>query len=497
MKRNVIAGTLVLIAFAQSASAQIITDLPDPSAGEVPPVTTPVVVRPVPSPTPSSTPAPVPVVPTPVRPTTVADSLSIDSISRKSGGTIYTVTLNPSQSLVRLDLKVKNNRVKIHRVNLVTTVDPNVELSGLRGTGVLETNASVSSENINQSYRISAIELTMESYGGEADVLLTAVADRDIPLLSLKPQPVVVQPARPVPPPPPPPPAVPNNPQRPLPPPPPPVQSSYQVYPGDRVYVSGSNYSHTVEVVRGSKAMIINSYTGSRFMVNVSDLAVASGCSKARSALCVSDRTYIVGSNYSHVVVGLFADGSAYLQNSYTGTSLKVAAREIAVTSECASRGLCVTDKIYVNGSNYQHSVLGVYGNGDVAIQNTYTGTTSRMSTYNVAITTGCGARGVCVSDSVYLVGSTYRHTILGFFGNGQAYVQNSYTGTSSTVSVGSLAVTNACAGSFCFGDNVRIFGNSSGAVFKVLGVLENGDVYLMNNYSGTCIRVSSRQVYN
>jgi hypothetical protein len=118
-------------------------------------------------------------------------------MSRKSGGTLYKIDLSQGARLRKLDLRVEANSLKIYSATLVTESGNTITVNQFSNSSVLATSSVLSSENISSNERISSIQLFAESYGGEADIIVTAVADSSVPKLSLRKEvapPVVVTP---------------------------------------------------------------------------------------------------------------------------------------------------------------------------------------------------------------------------------------------------------------------------------------------------------------
>lgn len=113
-------------------------------------------------------------------------SIAISAISRKSGGTLYKVSLQRALDLLRLDLRVTNSQLKIHQAIVITESGQRVEVRGFRNTATLAAGTVSSSENLNLNERVSLIEILAEAQGVEADLMLTAISDQGVPKLILR-----------------------------------------------------------------------------------------------------------------------------------------------------------------------------------------------------------------------------------------------------------------------------------------------------------------------
>lgn len=182
MKRSFLTGSIVVMTLVQSLMAHgQIMDLPDPggvAGGDTTHVT------------PQK-----PNLPTQAQ---FAGFVRLGALSRKTGGTLYKVDFAQGLRLQRLDLRVSANRVKIYQTNLVTAAGNKIQVQQLSNTNVIATNSVVNSENISTNENISSVEILAESYDGEADVILTAVAGTEVPKMTLRQEQQPQQPLEPV-----------------------------------------------------------------------------------------------------------------------------------------------------------------------------------------------------------------------------------------------------------------------------------------------------------
>lgn len=170
MQRRLIASVLAALSFVQNSAYADLSDLPNPADFDDEPTVQSPVVEQKPE----------------IQQTQYAGSLNISEMSRKSGGTLYKVELKQAISLARLDVRVTKSQLKILQTTLTTDSGQKIDVRALKNTAVLGTGSVASSESLNQSDRISSIEILAEAFGGEADVMLTALGAREIPKLALK-----------------------------------------------------------------------------------------------------------------------------------------------------------------------------------------------------------------------------------------------------------------------------------------------------------------------
>lgn len=112
-------------------------------------------------------------------------SLEIQGVSRRSGGEWYRISLRRAVSLERLEITALAMRLKIHDGSLITEDGQRVAIREFRNTAVFGGNARVVSENLNLRSRIVAIDILAESYGGLADLRVTALSNDSRPQLVL------------------------------------------------------------------------------------------------------------------------------------------------------------------------------------------------------------------------------------------------------------------------------------------------------------------------
>ncbi|KHD89497.1 MAG: hypothetical protein OM95_03855 [Bdellovibrio sp. ArHS] len=404
----------------------------------------------------NQTPAPVVASETPVTAAPVANllagSVSINSISRKSNGTIYTVDLRQALSLVRVDLRVTAQKLKVHGMTLITDTGLRVDVKSLKNSAVLEAGAVVSSESLNQSDRVAAIEVVAESYGAEANMLLTAIADRDVPVMKLRSIAAPIQPSRPVPPPPPvtPPKAEESRPQ-----PYQPSESDYIISTGDRVY-----YNNSVGVVLGvySNGKVNLKREGYYdTTVSLDQLAKSVRCT-SKGRICVKDVVLVSGGMGKAKEV--FTNGKVLVVREGYYDSF-VDADSIGKEVDCLG-SIC-------KGSNVIYSSSA----GKIkAIFDVKKAVLSRPEYYDTVVDVGLIAaevnctpkKGICKGMHVHYSGS--QGLVKAAYANGHALIaRDGYY--NSFPHEDSLAPEVKCDRGICQGDRVY-YSNSSGVAEKV-----------------------------
>lgn len=390
MKRSLLTGSLFVMTLVQGLAHAQIVDLPDPGSDTA----TPTQVT-------NSTPA------TPQTQTQFAGILRVGPISRKTGGTVYKIDFAKASRLQRLDVRVSSNRVKIYSTELVTASGNKISVRQLSTAAVLETNAVVNSENITLNENVTSVEILMEAYGGEADIILTAVASFDVPKMTLRPE-VKVQPQPPV--------VVnptiddsannsgtgydPYNPGSSYPD-DSTVSDSYDPGSGSITYYGDAKFRAGMTVLlacdrdcanpnlwlatveqnfgRGDISVL---QRGERLYVRSSDLSASTNC---YGSFCVNDRVYHGRGN--GFIAKLFEDGTAAVQaqGAYFLTNVRnlnkapayVPAPAPAVKFQQCTRNneFCTGDTIRYRGTTAK--IIEIFGNGQARIRNPNNGYTA------------------------------------------------------------------------------------------------------------------------
>nr|BFD62186.1 hypothetical protein BdHM001_08670 [Bdellovibrio sp. HM001] len=183
MERKLVTAVLLALTMMQSTThAEVISDLPVPGGSDSQVVSTTVTTI-------SSGPRTPPPLPPPVsnQQQERSGAVVINSLSRKSNGTTYRISLSQATVLSRLELQVLKSRLKVHSVKVITERGQALSVRELTNTGVLNSGTVTSSENLNLSDRITAIEIVGESYSAEADIRLIAFSMYSSPQMTYRP----------------------------------------------------------------------------------------------------------------------------------------------------------------------------------------------------------------------------------------------------------------------------------------------------------------------
>lgn len=108
---------------------------------------------------------------------------TIYRITRRSGGEWYRLTVDNAMRLSRLEVAVLSAGVKIHEAYVHTDRGEKIRVRELIGASARRGDV-IFSENLNLRDRVRAIDIRVESMGGEADIELTAVSTDGRPRLS-------------------------------------------------------------------------------------------------------------------------------------------------------------------------------------------------------------------------------------------------------------------------------------------------------------------------
>ncbi|WP_374028050.1 beta-sandwich domain-containing protein [Bdellovibrio bacteriovorus] len=112
-------------------------------------------------------------------------SLEIQGVTRRTGGEWYRISLRRAVSLERIEVAALAMRLKIHDASVITEDGRRVSIREFRNTAVFGVGSRAVSENLNLRSRIVAIDILAESYGGYADVRVTALSTDSRPQLVL------------------------------------------------------------------------------------------------------------------------------------------------------------------------------------------------------------------------------------------------------------------------------------------------------------------------
>ena len=98
----------------------------------------------------------------------------------------------------------------------------------------------------------------------------------------------------------------------------------------------------------------------------------------------------------------------------------------------------------------------------------------------DIAVTSGCATRSLCVNDDV-ITSDKRSGTIAGYFGDGTIVVNDRYYGNR-IFNQKDIALTDGCSSLFCKGDSVITSDNRSGVVSGFFG---DGTIIVNNEYYG------------
>lgn len=114
-----------------------------------------------------------------------AGSLRLGMMSRKEEGTPYRLLLAPSVRLERMDLRVAFGKARVREAWLVTESGQRIEISQYRATGVLDASTLYRSENFSLNENVSEVQLLIEAFSNDAELIVTAVSENVLPRLTL------------------------------------------------------------------------------------------------------------------------------------------------------------------------------------------------------------------------------------------------------------------------------------------------------------------------
>lgn len=109
--------------------------------------------------------------------------VEIQSVTRSSGGAWYRVSLRRALRLERVEVTVLSQRLKLHESILHTADGQRISVREFQNVNVLGAGSRAVSEILNTRSGIVAIDLRAESYGGFADISVSALSSEDRPQL--------------------------------------------------------------------------------------------------------------------------------------------------------------------------------------------------------------------------------------------------------------------------------------------------------------------------
>lgn len=462
-KNQIVSAFVIFSSMMQApllAQAQVIQDLPNLEAGQTP------------------------------TQSDFVSSFEIKSISQKANGTFYVLDLKKPLSLSRIDLKVAKGRVRLYAVMLVTDNNARVTIKNLSDTDVAR-GATVSSETLNQSDRVSSIEILAESAEAMADISVLVVADREKAELNLREAKPPKAPAAPAAP------AAPETPKAPAAPQAPAVPKAPGVEtPKAPVEEApkAKNPKAQPPIVEAPKAEKPKTEKPKIEKAPSSDRKVTNANRLSKGTLVI-----VVERSYDYAkVVSQESDGS-YTVRFETGQMKGKAgggwAREdLALASGC-TRDFCVEDEIYNTEKNMARvRVIGVESKGThvlMFLDGPLEGKVGNEWTAKNLTTLKKCTKDYCVGDVAYLYGKDRDAAvvlIIAIQQSGENYgvffVNGSLEGKrGNNWDAGDLAKTKGCGSKYCVGDSLINISRNNARV-KVVGIQKNGR-YLLQFENG------------
>ncbi|UXR65189.1 beta-sandwich domain-containing protein [Bdellovibrio bacteriovorus] len=125
--------------------------------------------------------------------------VEIQGVTRSSGGAWYRVSLRKAIRLERVEVAVLAQRLKLHEAVLHTEDGQRIAVREFQNTNVINAGSRAVSEVLNVRSRIVAMDLRAESYGGYADISVSALSSESRPQLVVGslPPPIPSQPSYP------------------------------------------------------------------------------------------------------------------------------------------------------------------------------------------------------------------------------------------------------------------------------------------------------------
>lgn len=450
MKPRQLATIIALLSLTQNmAHATVIVDLPDPSSDDFNGSDLPL---------PDSSPAPIQ--------TEYVGNLSLDSLTRKSGGDLYAVELQRPIHISRLELKVTANRLKIHLAALITESGARIDVRDFKNSEVIGTHKTITSEKLNVDERVQSIEFYFESYSGNANASLKVISADDVAKLTLTQKPVADTPTapavKPATPPPPPPPRGSEGQTRPTPPPAPsrPIGACAGEICVNETVVYNNTTSVTVVRINNRNSIAVRFSDGGIYDVSISTLSKPISC---LAHVCAGDQKMY---NYRNPVrvISVFRNNMALVMFP-DRSEYNIPISSLTNPIKCLE-GICADDLLMYNYSS-PVQVISVFSNRTASVK------FSDGSVHDVGLTTlskktTC-LSGVCAGDR-RMYNYSNPVTVLAVFGNNTASVRFSDGGIY-TVGISTLTAAIKCLNGLCEGDSV-MYGYTNEV--KVLQVYSN-----------------------
>ncbi|QDK38493.1 beta-sandwich domain-containing protein [Bdellovibrio sp. NC01] len=399
------AGFLATMAVVQHAAhaAENLVDLPGFDSQDTQVTTTP------------ATPTVAPQTPS-VERSEFAGTLLVKEVPRKSGGTLLKISLKQALSLKRLELAISKSSLKVYKVTAFNDNGQAIALQSLTSYERSFAAGTVVSSQLNQSDRIAKIEILAESYGGEADLTVNAVADREVPKLVLTDS---VLPA-------------------PL---PPPVDTVLRR--GDEV-ISGPfqnnqyYYGTVLEIFANGKVNVRDNDDGKNYVRDMTAVNKKINCNNT-GLVCIGQKVlsgpFQNNAYYNGEVTAVYTNGLiAVRDNDDNKTYLRKSDVVITPLARCNNSGHCVGDKVlsgpFQNNAYYNGQIEAMYSNGLIAVRDQDDGKLYYREARLVLKSVRCDAKSdLCIGTSVlsgpFQENKYYQGRIEGIYSNGLIYVRD------------------------------------------------------------------------
>lgn len=462
MKRSRIAVLMALLSLTHNiAQAEVITDLPDPGSWDD--ITADVSTAPT---TPQQDVTPVQ--------TEYAGTLKITSMSRKSGGTLYQMSLQKGLILNRLEIKVENQRLKVHSARVLTESGRAITVREFADSRILNTGDVLVSENLNLSEKISSVELTAESYGGSADISVQALSNYEVPKMTLKPVQSAESTVHPSNPPPPPGSTTKDQPAAPVKPATPVVPAP--IMRGTAILYSNSYTGEIVDIINSNTVRVrLDGYSGTHD-VDRRFIATKTNC---LDGLC-SGYNILYSHNYAGMIRTIYSNKKAQVVlDGYSGLHI-VDLSQLSPSVNCLKNFCAGQNALYSN--TYDATIKTIYASGRALVSLAGYSGLHFVDISQLSKVLTCSG-GFCVGETV-MYSSTYKGKVIKIYGNNQALLTlEGYSGTH-VVSISQLSRPISCAQGICVGDRIVYSRNYQGVVIAVYG---NGTAQVtLSGYSGT-----------
>jgi hypothetical protein len=374
MKRTGFVAAIAALTLAQSLAYAQILDLPDP--GEV---------------TGSGSGS---VATAPAVENQLAGSASITNITRKTGGEAYVVKFNNPQALQSLDLRVMSYRLQIHSVTLITTSGQRTEIQTLSGMPVLSVDSVTSSGALETSESIDSVEFILESYGGNSQLVVTALGQSQVPQMTAS----MLSP------------------------------STIDSGGGSGGFDEGGGFGSGLSNGGGDlnsgngewkDAGSISLDTNKGSAGNVSGVVMTNSQCTA-SGFCVNDRVLVPNVGFGYIVA-IGTQESVYVQMDGTAKGVAYSSKNIYRVVLCTSNGICNAQTVSFNGLKVG-AVAAVLENGVVYVSEFSTGQYYAIQKEQIGVQVGCYIN-VCQGAKVSYLGGGRRYVAEKVFSNGAVVI--------------------------------------------------------------------------